>query len=108
MSRKPETFDNVDIAVALAYDGSNAPRVTATGRDAVAEEIIANAARAGIPRYPEPTLAPVLAQIPSGAEIPEDLYRAVAEIIAFVYWMEGKTPEGFQPPPGESAGAEEV
>ena len=46
----------------------------------------------------EPELVEVLAQLPLEHEIPELLYRAVAEVIAFAYLIRGKLPEGFVPP----------
>lgn len=95
------TFDNADIAVALQWDGTAAPRVIAKGRDQLAQRIIEAAQAAGVTRYPDPELAPILAQLPMGEEIPEALYRAVAEVIAFAFWLSGKLPEGW-PPPGPS------
>ena len=86
---------NSNIAVALTYDGSNAPRVTATGQNALAERIIAAAEEADIPLYPDAELAMVLAQVPMGDEIPDNLYKAIAEVIAFAYILAGKFPEGF-------------
>lgn len=87
-----------DIAVALRYDGLNAPRVTAKGEQALAEQIIEAAQQAGVPLYPDPELAMVLSQIPLGEEIPDNLYKAIAEVIAFAYIVAGKFPEGFVPP----------
>ena len=84
-----------DIAVALRYDGENAPRVTAKGNDLVAEEMMRIAEAHDVPLYPNPELATALVQIPLGEEVPEELYRAVAEVIAFAYLVAGKTPEGF-------------
>jgi len=86
-----------DIAVALRYDGEHAPRVTAKGEHGLAEEIIEAARQAGVPLHPNPELAIVLSQIPLGEEIPEQLYKAVAEVIAFAYILAGKVPEGFTP-----------
>lgn len=98
MSRdKGTTIDLSDLAVALSYDGSNAPRITAKGRDDLAQKIIESAEAAGVPRMPDPELAGVLAQVPLGDEIPEALYRAVAEVIAFAYIVSGKLPPGFRP-----------
>jgi len=82
------------IAVALRYDGTGAPRVTAKGRAEVAERIVALAREHGVPLQDEPALAAVLARIPLGDEIPEALYRAVAEVIAFAYLLSGKWPPG--------------
>jgi flagellar biosynthesis protein len=92
---KDAVSGNSDIAVALSYDGSRAPRVTASGQNLVAETIIEAAERAGVPLYPDPELAMVLAQIPLGEEIPDNLYKAIAEVIAFAYILAGKFPEGF-------------
>ena len=86
-----------DIAVALHYDGDNAPRVTAKGQDALAERIIAAADEAGVPLYPDAELAMVLSQVPMGEEIPDNLYKVIAEVIAFAYILAGKFPEGFDP-----------
>ena len=87
-----------EIAVALSYDGRNTPRVTAKGEQQPAERIIEAAEQAGVPLYPDPELAMVLSQIPLGEEIPDALYKAVAEVIAFAYILAGKFPEGFVPP----------
>lgn len=87
-----------DLAVALRYDGSGAPRVTAKGEHGLAQRIVEAAEAAGVPLRPDPELALVLSQIPLGEEIPEHLYRAIAEVIAFAYILAGKFPEGFAPP----------
>ncbi|BBA37322.1 type III secretion exporter [Methylocaldum marinum] len=82
-----------DIAVALHYDGENAPRVTAKGKGAVAEQILELARQHDIPLHTDEGLATVLAKIPLGNEIPRELYLAVAEVIAFAYSLSGKLPE---------------
>jgi flagellar biosynthesis protein len=87
-----------DLAVALHYDGNSTPRVTAKGQYGVAEQIIEAAEKAGVPLYPDRELAMILSQIPLGEEIPENLYKAIAEVIAFAYLVAGKVPEGFVPP----------
>lgn len=81
-----------DIAVALHYDGESAPRVTAKGRGAVAEQIIERARQHDIPLHADEDLATVLAKVPLGSEIPRELYLAVAEVIAFAYSLSGKVP----------------
>ncbi len=96
--RKQGDSGGSDIAVALSYDGQNAPRITAKGEQQLAERIIEAAEQAGVPLYPDPELAMVLSQIPLGEEIPDNLYKAVAEVIAFAYILAGKFPEGFVPP----------
>jgi flagellar biosynthesis protein len=96
MSRdKSRDYDLTDLAVALRYDGDGAPRVTATGREAVADRIRRLAEEAGIPEYPDPELAQVLAQVPMGEEIPEALYLAVAQVIAFAFYVSDRLPPGY-------------
>lgn len=91
MTRGP--IAHTDIAVALRWDGRTTPRLTAKGQDELARRIIETAQDAGVTCYPDPELAPVLAQIPLGEDIPEALFRAVAEVIAFAYWVSGKRPD---------------
>ncbi len=86
-----------EIAVALHYDGENAPRITAKGQHKLAEEIIELARRHDVPLRTDPEMAAVLAQIPLGDEIPESLYHVIAEIIAFAYLVTGKRPADFNP-----------
>ncbi|NJA06871.1 flagellar protein FhlB [Methylococcaceae bacterium WWC4] len=87
------TFYNAGIAVALKYDGKNAPKVTAKGEGFTAQQILAIAEKHDIPLQNQPELARILAQVPLGDEIPEQLYVAVAEVIAFAYLIAGKTPD---------------
>jgi len=94
------------IAVALRYDGTGAPRVTAKGHDEVAERIVALAREHGVALHEEAALAAVLARIPLGDEIPEALYRAVAEVIAFAYLLSGRWPPGVPRPLQPSADAD--
>jgi flagellar biosynthesis protein len=81
-----------DIAVALSYDGTNAPRVTAKGRGQIAEQIIDLAKEHNIPLHTDVVLVNVLSKISLGDEIPRELYLAVAEVIAFAYLLSGKRP----------------
>lgn len=80
----------IPTAVALQWDGYTTPRVTAKGEGSIAEEIIALAAEHNIPLQENAELARVLSQIELGEEIPEALYRAVAEVIAFAYYLSGR------------------
>lgn len=77
-------------AVALRYDGASAPRVTATGRGEVADRILAIAREHGIPIRQDRNLVQLLALVELGDEVPPELYRAVAEVIAFAYRLSGK------------------
>jgi flagellar biosynthesis protein len=72
------------IAVALQYDEPNAPRVVATGRGWVGDKIIETAREHGVPIEENPALAQALSTIELDEEIPEALYRAVAEILGFI------------------------
>lgn len=72
------------LAVALHYDGEGAPRVTATGRGVLADAIIQSARDHGVPIEKNAPLAEMLAQVDLDERIPEELYRAVAEVLAFV------------------------
>jgi flagellar biosynthesis protein len=79
-----------EIAIALQYDGRNAPKVTAKGYDDMAAKIIEIAKQNDVPIQYQPILAEVLSHIELGEEIPEALYVAVAEIIIFAYILAGK------------------
>ncbi len=91
MNRKPQK-----LAVALEYDGDNAPQVTAKGFGELAEKILATAEQAGVPLHEDKGLVEVLADIELGEEIPENLYRAVAEVIAYAYILRGMFPPGYE------------
>ena len=74
-------------AVALKYDRSNdrAPRVMAKGRGEIAKKIIDIAQENNITIYEDTNLIQVLEALDVETEIPPALYRAVAEVLAFVY-----------------------
>ena len=74
-------------AIALGYVPGNvqAPRVVAAGKGLMAERILAVAREHGIPEREDAMLAAALGKIEVGREIPPVLYRAVAEVLAFVY-----------------------
>lgn len=82
-------------AIALKYDGENAPNVTAKGNDALAEEILQIAREHDVPIYENADLVRLLARLELGDAIPEALYQTVAEIIAFAWYLKGKAPKGF-------------
>ncbi len=84
---------NHQTAVALHYDWQGAPRLTAKGTGVIADSILELAREHGVPIHEDPTLVSVLSQISLGEEIPEDLYLAIAEILAFVYRLAEKAPE---------------
>ena len=82
-----------ETAVALKYDGKRAPTVAASGLDDVAEEIIRIAREHEVPLYENAELAGILARLDLDEEIPETLYRVIAEILAFAFHLQGRTPQ---------------
>ena len=74
-------------AVALKYEPGkdSAPRVTAKGKGHVARRILEIARQEGIPISEDPDLVGALIQLDFDEEIPPELYKAVAEILAFAY-----------------------
>jgi len=83
------------IAVALHYDGETAPQVTAKGSGELAEKIIAIAKKHNVPLQENNELVQLLSHLELGDQIPEELYLAVAEIIAFTYMLRGKKPKEY-------------
>lgn len=79
-------------AVALKYeqDKPGAPFVLATGKGLIAEQILKLAEENGIYIHESPELVEVLVRLELGEEIPEALYRAIAEVIAFAYGIKKK------------------
>ncbi|MBL9033931.1 MAG: EscU/YscU/HrcU family type III secretion system export apparatus switch protein [Rhodospirillaceae bacterium] len=85
------TRPSVPIAIALDAKGKEgagrprSPKVVATGRGAVAEQILAIAFEKGVPVREDADLAQILAAVELDAEIPIDALAAVAEILSYVY-----------------------
>jgi flagellar biosynthesis protein len=79
-------------AAALRYDHgtSTAPLVVAKGNGAVAEQIVALARRHGIPIKEDRYLVAVHSTMNLYDEIPAELYKAVAEVLAFIYRISGR------------------
>ncbi|MBI3375625.1 MAG: EscU/YscU/HrcU family type III secretion system export apparatus switch protein [Betaproteobacteria bacterium] len=76
-------------AVALAYAaGDAAPRVVAKGRGLIADEIMRRAREAGVPVHASREMVSLLMQVDLDRHIPPELYRAVAELLAWLYRME--------------------
>lgn len=80
----------LSIAVSLQWDGQGAPRVTAKGKGDVADHIIELARLHGVPLREDKALVTVLSRLDLDAQIPQQLYVAVAEVIAFAYALKGK------------------
>jgi flagellar biosynthesis protein len=81
-------------AVALRYhrEKDGAPRVVAKGQGPVAENIIAIAREHGVALHEDPNLVATLSALDIDTEIPPELYRAVAEVLVFVYRMNARLP----------------
>ncbi|MDZ3993150.1 EscU/YscU/HrcU family type III secretion system export apparatus switch protein [Pseudomonas sp. Teo4] len=82
-------------AIALSYDGQQAPTLSAKGDDELAEAILAIAREHEVPIYENAELVRLLARLELGEQIPEALYLTIAEIIAFAWQLRGKVPVGF-------------
>lgn len=80
------------LAVALQYDKSAVPvpRVVAKGRGEVGDAILKLAREYDVPIEENAALAEALSQIELGEDIPEALYRAVAEVLVFILRASGK------------------
>lgn len=94
------------VAVALHYDPDqpHLPKVTASGRGSIAEQILEMAFAHGVKVRTDPDLAEVLAAVEVDTVIPVEAFVAVAEILAYVYRANGTSvpedlthPEGRQP-----------
>ena len=85
---------NVDVkrqlAVALHYDKTGAPRVVAKGKGTIGARIIELAKAHDIPIEENEVLAGALSRVEIGDEIPEELYKAVAEVLVFVLRLTGR------------------
>ena len=74
-----------EVSAALSYTGTGAPRVIAAGRGRVAATILERAREAGVPVHKDPELADTLAGLALGHEVPQELWTAVAEALAWAY-----------------------
>lgn len=79
-------------AAALKYKAAedNAPRMIAKGKGKIAERIIELAKENDIPIREDPDLVEALVKLELNQYIPEELYKVVAEILAFIYRMSNK------------------
>ena len=83
-------------ALGLTYDSSapsNKPQVSARGEGTIADTIISRAQELGIYVHKDPTLLKNLEHLKEGDTNPKPLFTIIAEIIAYSYYLQGKTPE---------------
>ena len=78
------------LAVALHYDKTGAPRVVAKGKGTIGAKIVELARAHDIPIEENEVLAGALSKVELGDEIPPDLYKAVAEVLGFVLRLSGR------------------
>lgn len=92
------------VAVALGYDpdSGRAPTVLASGRGAVAEQILAIAFAHGVKVREDADLAQLLAAVEVDSEIPVEAMAAVAEILSYIYRANGRL--AASPPPAPDDG----
>jgi flagellar biosynthesis protein len=94
-------------AVALAYAGGDgAPKVAAKGKGLVAEQIIERARAAGVFVHESKELVALLMEVDLDREIPPALYRAIAELLAWLYHVESAQSGTAQTNPIEETVAE--
>ena len=87
--------EKLPIAIALEYDEENAPVVNAKGTGELAKRIIEIAKENDIYLQEDAGLIQILAELELGDEIPEQIYKAIAEVIAFSYIIKGKFPKNY-------------
>lgn len=77
-------------AIAVKYDleKDRAPKIIASGKGGVAEEILRLAEENGVPLYEDASLADLLARLELDTEVPPELYTLVAEVLSFVYQLD--------------------
>ncbi len=76
---------------ALRYTpGEGAPQVVAQGAGSLADRIMERAEEAGVPVHRDPALAQALSSLSVGTDVPEELWLAVARVLAWAYELEGR------------------
>ena len=75
-------------ASALRYEGAGAPKVVASGRGLIADRIVETAKEAGVPIRSDAALAEALSALELGSEVPEAMWQAVAETLAWAYRLD--------------------
>jgi flagellar biosynthesis protein len=87
---EPDNLAEPRSAIALRYEPGvdEAPKVVAAGQDYLADQIIATARRHHVPIREDKAMTSMLAGLDCGKHVPPEMYRAVAEVIAWVFRME--------------------
>ena len=79
-------------AIALEYGARKTPVISAKGQDDLAQKIIEEALKHGVYVAQDPQLLALLGRVDLEAEIPPEMYTAVAVILSWVYWLKGMRP----------------
>lgn len=84
------SYEEIKKSVALSYEPEKdiAPKIVAKGKGYIAEKIIEVAKQNGIPLYEDKTLVNLLMYVDLDDIIPTQLYKVVAEVLAFIYKLE--------------------
>jgi len=99
-----KVYEKASAAVSISYDESRkSPFVSALGYESRAEAIIEMARELGIYVHKDPALLNQLKGLKEGEEIPKELYTIIATILAFSYYLQGKTPESYRRKDGSTA-----
>jgi flagellar biosynthesis protein len=84
----PTSEDRKAIAIRFDVEKDRAPKILAIGKGSIAEEILRVADENKIPLYEDQHLANLLAKLQIEEEIPAELYKLIAEVLAFIYQLD--------------------
>lgn len=90
------SYEKASAAVAISYnEEKKSPIVSALGYESRAQAIIDMAKELGVYIHKDPVLLNELKALKEGEQVPEQLFQIIAEILAFSYLLQGKTPESY-------------
>ncbi len=90
------SYEKASAAVAISYnEEKKSPFVSALGYESRAQAIIDMAKELGVYIHKDPVLLNELKALKEGEQVPEQLFQIIAEILAFSYLLQGKTPESY-------------
>ena len=81
-----------DVTAGAEVHGRRAPKVVAAGKGHIAAQVLVRAREAGVPVHQDPELATALTQLAMGQEIPDQMWTAVAQVLAWAYGLSEKRP----------------
>ena len=98
------SYEKASAAVAISYnEEKKSPFVSALGYESRAQAIIDMAKELGVYIHKDPVLLNELKALKEGEQVPEQLFQIIAEILAFSYLLQGKTPESYVRADGTNA-----